>query len=663
MFSLFTIYINRAVQNGSIIMSPFVGILVSITFIAMSISNLDKLSQHCSSGAYYFKQADGTWSLQKPSPGSVAVYMNESEISSSAVQPPPGSLSVDSFSVGCAGGTVVDVKPVTSHPMSLRKRPAHLTVPVADDIGYPDPEWATLPAASKPEIVCEFMPSKLGSLPKHMAASEPALKTERDVEVAEREIRQLEIQVQKDAATNTATDIVMEKVKELHAAGKEVVTVGNVYDAIFEDRLDIRPVLNAKIEEVETYKEFAESEALHCSTFLKEKETYFKTGYFSKVLGLKSECCVLMLHFLRFCFSEKGENVNIYVRDDGTLLYGVLTVMKEEIIEISSGLLQDIPDTKVIKASYGQPFGGCWLSWAVTHFEAPYLENTSDILQRGTCRHPLYPGVLVDPLDGTEVDENGTKKIFVKGNVAKTEVPSLPTLYGGLDNGFDLHDSVAQTFYREAKLFLLRVTARPCKRISPNVCVSVMLSKIDADHPQKYVIQECHYQLTDLAERRGLILTLPKTNSNIVFTFGLNQVRKDGSTYPSQVMFKSGPFDQMQFAQAVFQQIEAQEYLNVLYNHANATFYRALIIIGGEWSLSIDIGCDVQKRVIEQTDGEDEGDTSDMESSDDDNDDDCMSLAPDTKGENAAKLAEFLGIDNLDLDKVDKDVKRRCITT
>ncbi len=84
--------------------------------------------------------------------------------------------------------------------------------------------------------------------------------------------------------------------------------------------------------------------------------------------------------------------------------------MENQILEISTALMHDIPDTQVIKVGYGTPFCGCWLSWAVTHFEAPYLDETADILSRGVCRHPLYQGVLVDPLDGTEVDSSQTEK-------------------------------------------------------------------------------------------------------------------------------------------------------------------------------------------------------------------------------------------------------------
>ena len=279
------------------------------------------------------------------------------------------------------------------------------------------------------------------------------------------------------------------------------------------------------------------------------------------------------------------------------LLYGVLNLMENQILEISTALLHDIPDTQVIKVGYGQPYCGCWLSWAVTHFEARYLDDTADILSRGVCRHPLYPDVLVDPIDGTEVDGSGTKMIALKGSMAKTVRPNLPTLYGGKDNSFSLQEAVAQTFDREARMFLLRVVACNIKPVNPNVIISVVLSKIAVDNPKKFVIKECYYHLTDLAENRGVIVTLPKSETNLAFTFGPNQVKTDGCTYPSHVMFKSGPYDQTQFGCTVFQQIPTQGYLDEMYNHTNAQFFRGLIIVDGVWSIAIDIGCDIQKRL------------------------------------------------------------------
>ncbi len=377
--------------------------------------------------------------------------------------------------------------------------------------------------------------------------------------------------------------------------------------------------------------------------------------------------------------------MTIYVKENGTLLYGVLNLMENQILEISTALLHDIPDTQVIKVGYGQPYCGCWLSWAVTHFEARYLEDTADILSRGVCRHPLYPDVLVDPVDGTEVDSSGTKMICVKGNMAKTVQPRLPTLYGGKEDGFSLQEAVAQTFDREARMFLLRVVGCNTKPVNPNVIISVVLSRIDVDNPKKYVIKECYYQLTDLAENRGVIVTLPKSETNLAFTFGPNQVKTDGCTYPSHVMFKSGPYNQTQFGCTVFQQIPTQSYLDQLYNHTNAQFFRGLIIIGGEWSIAIDIGCDIQKRlrgellwfsllsnvtvsvaVEDQTDGfndtdeEETDDISDTESADISvNDDMSGNEKPDDMSGSENEKPD----DNMSGSENEKPDKKRCFAT
>ncbi len=144
---------------------------------------------------------------------------------------------------------------------------------------------------------------------------------------------------------------------------------------------------------------------------------------------------------------------------------------------------------------------------------------------------------------------------------------------------------------------MLRVVSCNTKAVNPNVVVSVVLSRVLVDNPNKFVIKECHYELTDLAENRGVIVTLPKSEANLAFTFGPSQVKTDGCTYPSNVMFKSGPYDQTQFACAVFQQIPTQGYLEGMYNHTNARYYRGLVVVGGVWSIAIDIGCDLQKRL------------------------------------------------------------------
>ncbi len=142
--------------------------------------------------------------------------------------------------------------------------------------------------------------------------------TGKDLEVALKEIKKLQLKVIDVVAERNATHQLMQEVCHMKAGGQEVITVGDVLDAkgmidmsgptFAEESLDIGPILDAKVDEVETYKEFAEK-ALQCSTFLEKKTTYFQTGCFSKVLGLKSECCVFMLHSLVCVFLQSKKSM------------------------------------------------------------------------------------------------------------------------------------------------------------------------------------------------------------------------------------------------------------------------------------------------------------------------------------------------------------------